>query len=704
MKRGGYIDPCGIWWALPNAKSSSVTFIQRSRKKLAYKQHILQTHSLSNISIKEVVAGKISIGSKIIEEHGNEKLIAPIHQVEKSLKSDERFKKYFKMLTVGLSKEAVQHRMQRDGIDPKILDMDPDKPYSDGSNNNNSNNNSNDNNVNIGNVTLGMPSKLSSAKLKKKKHTKKKSDGLIRKKLHWKKINGKRMVGTIWEKLMEGYKYISGEKNAKVEEVDQKKLAKESKDNVLKPFLLDNREQKEMKALFCISVEKNKKKNNAGKKANKKLTSSSKKKQLVQLLEMTRANNISIVLARFDSASFDSILQSMSSFDPKNISAENYRSLLSLAPTAAELETLKAYEGPTDAKTLGKAERFCLAIGSIPRYTSRIRCFLYSLKFEEAIQDIELDLDLLCETSLRVTNASSLHNALNVILALGNFLNKGGSNGDADGVSIDSLNKLKNVKSYGTKTTALHYFAIVAQSRAPDILKMSEQCGDCRGASSVVLSQLITDLKLLQRGFDMLLKECEKVKVDVEEADVNGKNFKKEIHALNVIFLKSSKEICQRFKARLDEITTKMNDTQLAYANMLKFYGEFETKKTSDFFSGVADFIVEFENARKDNEESRQRAKKRAAAKQRVENMREKTKARARRRSRDISAEQKSRRDKRTPSPVVAVTKSEEGKLVLPSNAPPPIVLSNKKTTNSNISSDDNTDDGEDSSASPFTL
>ena len=128
---------------------------------------------------------------------------------------------------------------------------------------------------------------------------------------------------------------------------------------------------------------------------------------------------------------------------------------------------------------------------------------------------------------------------------------------------------------------------------------------------------------------------------------------------------------------------------------------DYWTKKTSDFFSGVADFIVEFENARKDNEESRQRAKKRAAAKQRVENMREKTKARARRRSRDISAEQKSRRDKRTPSPI---TKSEEGKLVLPSNAPPPIVLSNKKTTNSNISSDDNTDDGEDSSASPFTL
>ena len=26
----------------------------------------------------------------------------------------------------------MQHRMQRDGLDPKVLDMDPDKPYSDG--------------------------------------------------------------------------------------------------------------------------------------------------------------------------------------------------------------------------------------------------------------------------------------------------------------------------------------------------------------------------------------------------------------------------------------------------------------------------------------------------------------------------------------------------------------------------------------------
>ena len=44
------------------------------------------------------------------------------------LKEDERFVKYFKMLAVGLPKGAVQNRMTKDGVDPSVLDMDPEKP------------------------------------------------------------------------------------------------------------------------------------------------------------------------------------------------------------------------------------------------------------------------------------------------------------------------------------------------------------------------------------------------------------------------------------------------------------------------------------------------------------------------------------------------------------------------------------------------
>ena len=42
------------------------------------------------------------------------------------LKNDPRFGKYFKMLKMGLSLDAVKHTLRRDGNEPSVLDLDPD--------------------------------------------------------------------------------------------------------------------------------------------------------------------------------------------------------------------------------------------------------------------------------------------------------------------------------------------------------------------------------------------------------------------------------------------------------------------------------------------------------------------------------------------------------------------------------------------------
>jgi len=46
------------------------------------------------------------------------------------LKDDPKYVKYFKMMKMGLPKEAAKHAMVRDGLDPSILDMDPEKSIS----------------------------------------------------------------------------------------------------------------------------------------------------------------------------------------------------------------------------------------------------------------------------------------------------------------------------------------------------------------------------------------------------------------------------------------------------------------------------------------------------------------------------------------------------------------------------------------------
>merc|ERR1712070_964012 len=44
-----------------------------------------------------------------------------------ALKDDPEYVKYFKMLKMGLPMGAVQHAMTRDGKDPSIMDLDPNK-------------------------------------------------------------------------------------------------------------------------------------------------------------------------------------------------------------------------------------------------------------------------------------------------------------------------------------------------------------------------------------------------------------------------------------------------------------------------------------------------------------------------------------------------------------------------------------------------
>ena len=41
------------------------------------------------------------------------------------LKDDPKYAKYFKMLKMGLPVGAVQNRMEKDGEDPAVMEMDP---------------------------------------------------------------------------------------------------------------------------------------------------------------------------------------------------------------------------------------------------------------------------------------------------------------------------------------------------------------------------------------------------------------------------------------------------------------------------------------------------------------------------------------------------------------------------------------------------
>jgi hypothetical protein len=245
------------------------------------------------------------------------------------LKDDVKYSKYFKMLTVGLPPDAVKHRMVQDNMDPTVLDMDLNGPSP--------------NQPQAG--LLMMDSNMDSPHgRKKKKKKKKKGDGLVRKKIHWRKLAGARLEKSMWntvlkkqkEQLQQQQEERQGLEAAQAQAGEPKNPGGEAD----LWFSLESREIKEMTALFCQSMtgkgsgspgrgrdlgaskqggrKESKLKNDNG-------GGRSMKKKKVTLLDMTRANNISIVLARFDDVSFTKLTRAVCSLDTMGMSSEHLR-------------------------------------------------------------------------------------------------------------------------------------------------------------------------------------------------------------------------------------------------------------------------------------------------------------------------------------------------------------------------------------------
>lgn len=89
------------------------------------------------------------------------------------------------------------------------------------------------------------------------------------------------------------------------------------------------------------------------------------------------------------------------------------------------------------------------------------------------------------EASKEVARSKKLKKLLEIILALGNYMNRG-QRGNAVGFRISSLNRLTDTKSSSSKsTTLLHYLVDVLETKFKDVLKMEEDLPHVRSAAKV---------------------------------------------------------------------------------------------------------------------------------------------------------------------------------------------------------------------------
>lgn len=310
----------------------------------------------------------------------------------------------------------------------------------------------------------------------------------------------------------------------------------------------------------------------------------------VALLDGKRSNNISITLSRFNKVSNAELRAAILSLSEDSIPLDALPSLLKIVPTPEELEALKEYDG--DLSLLGKAEVFLSEVGTIPLFGTRLSCWLYKRKFNISVSEIMPDIQSVIKACNAVNNCKNLIGVMEIILALGNYMNGSTAKGGAFGFKLDILEKLGDVKSNDNTVTLLHYIANVVGSTKEykDYARFVEELAVIDPAIRIDMKNAAQDAQALITGLgavDAGLKQWAALK-DHTKDDKFGD--------VMTSFMKSAQR-------DIDNLKESIASMDASYKSVVELFGESTSMTNDKFFGTLSTFASQFKKAMKENEE-----------------------------------------------------------------------------------------------------
>lgn len=184
---------------------------------------------------------------------------------------------------------------------------------------------------------------------------------------------------------------------------------------------------KSIESLFCAKLPEEKIKKNE-----------EKTSKVIHLIEPKRQQNVGIFLNTVKRAP-EEIKRAVKKLDEDNL-APCLTQLIESIPTQEELALIRQYiEKGGDAELLGEAEQFFHIIDA-PALKEQLTSLQYKITFQSKVSEYKTKLNTVLNGIIDVKKSQSLIKLLEIVLAIGNFLN--GQKKGAFGFKIDSLNKV----------------------------------------------------------------------------------------------------------------------------------------------------------------------------------------------------------------------------------------------------------------------
>ncbi|XP_032597207.1 disheveled-associated activator of morphogenesis 1 isoform X2 [Drosophila grimshawi] len=317
------------------------------------------------------------------------------------------------------------------------------------------------------------------------------------------------------------------------------------------------------------------------------------KQKVLSVIDGRRAQNCTILLSKLKMSDMEISKAILSMDSNEQLALDMVEQLLKFTPSAEERALLD--EHSEDIESLARADRFLYEISKIPHYEQRLKSLHYKKRFMLTVNDLIPRITSVMEASREVARSRRLRKLLELVLALGNYMNRG-ARGNASGFRLASLNRLADTKSSAAKgTTLLHYLVQVIEKKFKDLLKLEDDIPHVREASKVSLGEMDKDIQMLRTGLADVAREIEfhRSSGPAQQGDR---------------FLPVMREFHAQASVRFAELEDKFQDMKTRFDRAVRLFGEDGSVLQPDEFFGIFDsFLAAFGEARNDNESFRRR-------------------------------------------------------------------------------------------------
>nr|XP_045011918.1 disheveled-associated activator of morphogenesis 2 isoform X2 [Jaculus jaculus] len=318
----------------------------------------------------------------------------------------------------------------------------------------------------------------------------------------------------------------------------------------------------------------------------------SRKVKELSVIDGRRAQNCIILLSKLK-LSNEEIRQAILRMDEQeDLAKDMLEQLIKFIPEKSDLDLLEEHKH--EIERMARADRFLYEMSRIDHYQQRLQALFFKKKFQERLAEAKPKVEAILLASRELTQSKHLKQMLEVVLAIGNFMNKG-QRGGAYGFRVASLNKIADTKSsIDRNISLLHYLIMILEKHFPDILNLPSELQHLSEAAKVNLAELEKEVGNLRKG----LRAVE-VELEYQRHQVRDPNDK---------FVPVMSDFITVSSFSFSELEDQLNEAKDKFAKALGHFGEQDSRMQPDEFFGIFEtFLQAFSEARQDLEAMRRK-------------------------------------------------------------------------------------------------